>query len=317
MIKGHDNLLVYAKNINEFKGIFKPKDIRGEKVTKDSKEYWIEEDWLRIEFGKYGTLNYEDIEKIKGINKKKEIDQGLKDDIYRLIKKGDKHIVGRLRLIEEDGTKFYSVLKHLNKTGVDTLKQIKMNNYFDYPKPISLIKEIILGGSIFTKNKNDIILDFFSGSGTTAHAVMALNTEDGGNRKCISVQLAEETDEKSEAYKAGYKNIADITKERIKRAAKKIKENNPLFVGDLGMKVFKLQESNFKQWQSNITDVNELEKQIKMFIDPVAENAINENMLYELLLKSGKDLNSAVLFKDQAYYINDNELVILLGNYIL
>ena len=312
VIKGHDNLLVYAKNINEFKGIFKPKDIRGEKVTKDSKEYWIEEDWLRIEFGKYGTLNYEDIEKIKGINKKKEIDQGLKDDIYRLIKKGDKHIVGRLRLIEEDGTKFYSVLKHLNKTGVDTLKQIKMNNYFDYPKPISLIKEIILGGSIFTKNKNDTILDFFSGSGTTAHAVMALNAEDGGNRKCISVQLAEETNKKSEAYKAGYKNIADITKERIKRASKKIKENNPLFVGDLGMKVFKLQESNFKQWQSDITDVNELEKQIKMFIDPIAENAINENMLYELLLKSGKDLNSAVLFKDQAYYINDNELVILL-----
>ena len=188
---------------------------------------------------------------------------------------------------------------------VDNLLEGK---YFDYPKPIELIKYLIN----FCVSDDDTILDFFSGSGTTAHAVMALNAEDGGNRKCISVQLAEETNKKSEAYKAGYKNIADITKERIKRAAKKIKENNPLFVGDLGMKVFKLQESNFKQWQSDITDVNELEKQIKMFIDPIAENAINENMLYELLLKSGKDLNSAVLFKDQAYYINDNELVILL-----
>ena len=174
---------------------------------------------------------------------------------------------------------------------------------------IRLLKSLI---NIGLSKNDDIILDFFSGSGTTAHAVMALNAEDGGNRKCISVQLAEETDEKSEAYKAGYKNIADIAKERIQRAVKKIEKDNPLFVGDLGMKVFKLQESNFKQWQSDITDVNELEKQIKMFIDPVAENAINENMLYELLLKSGKDLNSAVLFKDQAYYINDNELVILL-----
>ena len=127
---------------------------------------------------------------------------------------------------------------------------------FDNPKPTELVKRCIK----VSNSNDDTILDFFSGSGTTAHAVMALNAEDGGNRKCISVQLAEETDEKSEAYKAGYKNIADITKERIKRAAKKIKENNPLFVGDLGMKVFKLQESNFKQWQSDITDVNELEK---------------------------------------------------------
>ena len=196
-----------------------------------------------------------------------------------------------------------------NEKGSLAVKELFVNfKPFDYPKSDIMIKTLIQLGS---KN-DDIILDFFSGSGTTAHAVMALNTEDGGNRKCISVQLAEETDEKSEAYKAGYKNIADISKERIQRAAKKIKKDNPLFVGDLGMKVFKLQESSFKQWQSNITDVNELEKQIKMFIDPVAENAINENMLYELLLKSGKDLNSAVLFKDQAYYINDNELVILL-----
>ena len=159
----------------------------------------------------------------------------------------------------------------------------------------------------------NIILDFFSGSGTTAHAVMALNAEDGGNRKCISVQLAEPTDEKSEAFKDGYKHIADISKERIKRAAKKIKEDNPLFAGDLGMKVFKLQESNFKQWrQLNTTDADELAKQIKMFVDPVSEDAINENMLYELLLKSGKDLNSSVVLKDKVYYINDNELVILL-----
>ena len=180
---------------------------------------------------------------------------------------------------------------------------------FDYPKPVSLIKFLC---QISTTDDN-LIMDFFSGSGTTTHAVMSLNSEDGGNRKCISVQLAEETEEKSEAFKAEYQNIADISKERIKRAAKKIKEDNPIYSGNLGIKVFKLQESNFKQWQQlNTTDADELAKQIKMFVDPVSENAINENMLYELLLKSGKDLNSSVVLKDKVYYINDNELVILL-----
>ena len=180
---------------------------------------------------------------------------------------------------------------------------------FDFPKPIGFISKILKISTL----ENDIVLDFFSGSGSTAHSVMALNVEDGGNRKCISVQLAEPTDEKSEAFKAGYKNIADISKERIKRAAKKIKKDNPLFSGDLGMKVFKLQESNFKQWrQLNTTDAAELAKQIKMFVDPVSADAINEDMLYELLLKSGKDLNSSIVLKDKVYYINDNELVILL-----
>src|SRR5690606_23205598 len=91
---------------------------------------------------------------------------------------------------------------------------------FDTPKPIPYIKQML---KIVT-NKNDIILDFFSGSGTTVNAVMALNAEDGGGRKCISVQLPELCDEKSEAHKAGYKTIADISKERIRRAGKKIRE---------------------------------------------------------------------------------------------
>ena len=197
-----------------------------------------------------------------------------------------------------------------NQEGSTELKELfGIDGLFDNPKPIRLLKALIKLATI----EDDIVLDFFSGSGTTAHAVMALNAEDGGNRKCISVQLAEETKEKTEAFKANFKNIADISKERIKRAAKKIKEENPLFAGDLGMKVFKLQESNFKQWrQLNTTNAEELAKQIKMFVDPVSGDAINENMLYELLLKSGKDLNSSVVLKDNVYYINDNELVILL-----
>ncbi len=191
VIKGHDNLLVYIRNLSVFNGIYKPKDIRGKIVSIDNKEYWIEEDWLRKEFGKYGTCLYEEISEIKGEDKKKEIDDGLKKGIYTLIPKNGGHIVGRLRALDEDGTKFYSILKHLNKNGVEDLEKLKMENYFDFPKPVSLIKELVLGATIFSKNDNDIILDFFAGSGTTGEAVMQLNAENSGNRKYILVQLPE------------------------------------------------------------------------------------------------------------------------------
>ncbi|MDO5655748.1 MAG: site-specific DNA-methyltransferase [Flavobacteriaceae bacterium] len=225
------------------------------------------------------------------------------------------------------------------------LKKLFNNKqYFDYPKPVGLIQRTL---ELYS-NENDLILDFFSGSGTTAHAVMELNAQDGGNRKSISVQLPEKTDEKSEAYKAGFKTIADIAKERIRRAGKKINEDLGLKVSeleakikkleselptdetlaeiknhqskiqnlqsqDLGFKVLKLSDSNFKQWQQ-ITgkDKQALEEQMKLFVDPVAKNATTENMVYELLLKSGKDLNSTIETKDGFYAINETELILVL-----
>ena len=114
--------------------------------------------------------------------------------------------------------------------------------YFDFPKPVSLISNLIrLGGK-----KEDIFLDFFSGSATTAHAVMQLNAEDGGRRKFIMVQLPEATDEKSEAHKAGYKNICEIGKERIRRAGAKIKSENPMTAQniDTGFRVLKIDDTN-------------------------------------------------------------------------
>jgi len=185
VVKGHDYLLVYAKSVGSFKPLKKPKDIRGKRETVAGKDYWIEEDWLRKEFGKYGTLLYEDIESVKGLEKKKEIDDGLKSGAYKLIAKGDKHIVGRYRLIEKDGSKFYSVLKHLNADGKNELNELLGEELFSFPKPVSLLKEIIQGATFFTKNEGDIILDFFAGSGTTAQAVLELNKEDGGNRQFI------------------------------------------------------------------------------------------------------------------------------------
>ncbi|MBG0783074.1 MAG: site-specific DNA-methyltransferase, partial [Bacteroidales bacterium] len=230
---------------------------------------------------------------------------------------------------------------------------------FDNPKPIELVKDLIN----FSSSPNDIILDFFAGSGTTAHAVMDLNKEDAstgsaqvGQRKYICVQLPELTDENSEAYKAGYKTIAEISKERIRRAGKKIQEEiqaeitkieteisklqgelptdetkaeienlkakiENLKSQDLGFKVLKLKDSNFKQWKqiegkdanATRTELAEvLQEQMKLFIDPVSEHATIENMVYELLLKSGKDLNSLIEKKGSYYKINGNELILLL-----
>lgn len=129
-----------------------------------------------------------------------------------------------------------------NQEASREIKELLTNNIFDTPKPVGLLKFCINLAS----NSNDIIIDFFSGSATTAHAVMQLNAEDGGHRKFIMVQLPEVCDENSEAFKAGYKNICEIGKERIRRAGEKIKADNPLTTQDLdiGFRVFKVDSSN-------------------------------------------------------------------------
>ncbi|MBU0478064.1 site-specific DNA-methyltransferase [bacterium] len=189
-------------------------------------------------------------------------------------------------------------------------------NIFNYPKPTKLIKNLI--GSIFTEN--DIILDFFSGSATTAHAVLDLNKEDGGNRKFILVQLPEKCDEKSEAYKAGYKTIAEIGKERIRRVIKKIEKEQKGELDldgkagkqDLGFKVFKLQKSNFKIWRQDIKTEEELQKQLQIHIDPLDENTKMDNILYELLLKSGVPLTAKITRTNGVYLVNNGEIALIL-----
>ena len=125
---------------------------------------------------------------------------------------------------------------------MDDLEALKLEKYFSYPKPLSLLKEIVFGISNRPKKDPDIVLDFFSGSATTAHAVMKLNAETNGNRKYIMVQLPEQTPKDSEARKAGYETIDQIGQERIRRAAKKIKEEHPEYQGDLGFKHYTLQD---------------------------------------------------------------------------
>jgi len=223
-VKGHDYVLVYAKNKPNFEPLRRKKEIRGEIIEHNGKKYWLEEDWLRKEFGKYGTLLYEEIEKIKGKAKKDEIDLGLKNGEYRLVeKKKGKHIVVRLRPLDEDGSKFYSVLKHLTADGKEDLTKLGLKDVFDYPKPVALIKELILGSTFLSKTENNVILDSFAGSGTTAQAVLDLNADDGGNRRFILVQLPEEIEKDKPAYRLGFREVVDITAGRVRRVIKGVK----------------------------------------------------------------------------------------------
>lgn len=188
--------------------------------------------------------------------------------------------------------------------------------YFDYPKPVKLVKQL---ASLCT-NDNDIILDFFSGSGTAAHAVTELNAEDGGNRCWICVQLPELTDEKSEAYKAGYRTIADIARERIRRAGAKIRadhadklasRNVPL---DLGFRSYRVSDSNFKQWNELVSDPEEIRQQALANLDPLEEGATDDDLLTELLLKRGISPLAQIERHDNFCFIPSEKLAICLAH---
>jgi len=170
------------------------------------------------------------------------------------------------------------------------------HDYFDYPKSVDLIKRCIQLYSV----SDSIILDFFSGSATTAHAVMQLNAEDGGNRKFIMVQLPEETDEKSEARKAGYKNICEIGKERIRRAGKKILEEQKAKQGDLfsgdqkpldvGFRVLKLDSSNMEDVYVTPDKFTEA----SLFANNIKPDRTEEDLLFQVMIEMGIDLSSKI-----------------------
>ncbi len=193
----------------------------------------------------------------------------------------------------------------------ELLKLFDGNETFETPKSVSLVQRM---AHIATQG-DDLILDFFVGSGTTAHAVMKLNAEDGGKRRCISVQLPEPCDEKSEAYKAGYKTIAEISKERIRRARAKTAEEHPDYAGDLGFKVFKLDSSNIKAWDA---DFDNVEQNLLDAVDNIKSDRTSEDLLYEILLKYGLDLTLPIETKDvagkTAYIIGLGALVICLDD---
>lgn len=197
-----------------------------------------------------------------------------------------------------------------NKKGSLILKELfNIKNVFDNPKPIEFIN-ILLS---ISANKDDIILDFFSGSATTAHAVMQLNVEDGGKRKFIMVQLPEKTDEKSEAFKAGYKNICEIGKERIRRAGEKIKEEAGLNGQDLdiGFRVLKLDSSNMKDIYYSADEYDQ--GMLENMQSNTKEDRTDLDLLFGCLVDWGLELDkpytTKVINGHKVHIYNDGDLV--------
>ncbi|MCF6330153.1 MAG: site-specific DNA-methyltransferase [Sulfurimonas sp.] len=302
----HDHILIYAKNKeiwrpnllarteeqnnryknpdNDFRGNWKTSDLSVKRVT-EKDIYGIEIPSGRIVLppkGRSWSISKEKFDKLVLENR---IWFGIDGDAIPQLK--------RFITDVQDGTVPLTIWKYKdvghNQEALQELKELFDGNaYFDTPKPVRLLKRMLHLGS----SKDDIILDFFAGSGTTAHAVMDLNKEDGGNRKYILVQLPEATDEKSEAYKAGYKKISDITKERIKRVIKKLNYKD-------GFKSFKLDNSNFQMFKEVKKRPNEslksIEKMLKMSMfheNILTQGAKKLDLVYEVGLKNGFTLSA-------------------------
>ena len=193
------------------------------------------------------------------------------------------------------------------KQGGKAIEYLFGKNYFDFPKPTDLI--VSLAEAI--TDSGDIILDFFAGSATTAHATMQLNAKDKSNRKFIMVQLPETCNEESEAFKAGYKTIAEISKERIRRAGTKIKEENPEATGlDTGFRVLKIDSSNMNDvyYTPDTTSKDDLFKQI----EHIKPDRSTEDLLFQVMLDWGVDLSlpirKEIIENKEVYFVNDDDL---------
>ena len=235
--------------------------------------------------------------------------------VAKKMQDGGYMIVEKYRKAEVMARSVWNTKDDNSEKGTLLIKEIfKGNKVFEFPKSLNMIKKTIEIGS----NNFDIILDFFSGSATTAHSVMQLNAEDGGNRKYIMVQLPELCDESSEAYKAGYKNICEIGKERIRRAGEKIKSDESLPLEnreklDVGFKVFKLDSSNIKEWD---TDTENLQQSLLDSIENIKRDRNTLDVLYEILLKYGLDLNIPIEENRDFYSIGGGSLLVSLNREI-
>ena len=249
IVRGHDYILIYGKTISEV-SLSRRKVIQQKTIEINGELYIKNDDVIRKQFGKYDKSKgdrrcfYEQIIEYKGEEKKKEIDSLIKrGELFLEPNSEGMNTICRYEKVSEAKSKLYSIIKVLSEEGKKDLDELGVIG-FSYPKPVKLITQIIDAST----SPDSLILDFFSGSATTAHAVMQLNAEDGGKRKYICVQLREKTPEGSEARKAGYNTICDIGKERIRRAGKKIKEEHPEGADalDTGFRVLRVDESNME-----------------------------------------------------------------------
>lgn len=334
----HEYILVFSRNIEKVKLGLLPRDKaskeRYSNPDSDPRGLWVASDLSAN--GKGGRLSKSTIYPIKNPRDGKEYlpSEGRcwlfgKEKMSQYIKEG--------RVVFREGTGTPYLKRYLNEVrdgltlptilldaGFSSTSAAEVNGLFDgravfeYPKPTQLLRNFITIGT----SKDCTILDFFSGSGTTAHAVMQLNAEDGGNRKHIQVQLPEPTADDSEANKAGYKTIAEIARERINRAGEKIKKDfkeqlskreKPL---DIGYRTYKLADTNFTKWHSEYTeDANDLQQRLDIMRESSNDDATEEDLLTEIILKLGLEITvkvEKVEIEGLTYYrLADTKLVYL------
>lgn len=315
----HDYILIYSKS-NKFKFVGLPKDLsRYANPDNDPNGMWVSSD-PSAKSGGSGTY----FEIVNPYTKK--VDLPPKGRFWAFNKKTYLNYIKNGKIVfkkehnpNERGFIFKTYLNELkNKTKpmnslfftnnkymnqVATKELNDMGVVFQYPKPVNFIKDLLK----YSISSDSIILDFFSGSATTAHAVMQLNAEDGGNRKYIMVQLPEPINEKSKAYKAGFKTIAEIGKERIRRAGKKIKEETGADI-DYGFRVFKVDSSNMKDVYDEL-DQNSLDK----LESNIKEDRTGLDLLIQVMLEIGLELSlpieTKIISGKEVYFVADNSLV--------
>ena len=302
VVKGHDYIVVYAKMKADDSQLRRKKVVQGKTVEKDGVKYIVDDDVVRKVFGKYSGKDdrrcfYEELLEFKSPEKKREVDEAILAGRYFLKPhKSGKNMICRLIPVDKARSKLYSIIKVLSEKGSQDIESLGIV-YDDYPKPVELLRQLVDSAST---EAGDIVMDFFSGSATTAHAVMELNAEDGGMRQCVSVQLPEETDEKSETRKAGFATIADLGKERLRRAGQKIRDaQNGDAETDIGFRVFKIAPAVLRR------RISEEKAARQKRLD--TENA--EAQLYEIALAEGLSLTAQIeerkIGKNTVHQISD------------
>ena len=329
----HEYVLVYCKDINKIEELYIP-------LTNESAErYYSKRDEKFETRGGYRTHPLEAgkamdarpnlvypipapdgtqiMPKRQWLWGKERAYEALKNNELEITKGKDGWVVSSKQYLkDEDGSirpaKMLSIIDDIyTQHGTNEMIRVFGNaKVFPYPKPSEFVKKLV---SVITNGVDEIILDFFSGSASTAHAVMQLNAEDGGHRKFIMVQLPEPCDEKSEAYKAGYKNICEIGKERIRRAGEKIKEENPLTTQDLdiGFRVLKLDDSNMKDVYYAADDYDQ--QNLMDMISNIKEDRTDLDLLFGCLLDWGLPLSMPYRFEQidgcTVHTYNDGDLI--------
>ena len=339
LVSLHEYALMFAKNIDKVNPIFIPNN----KESID--RYYTKKD---KNFDKRGGYRTHPLEATKSMGERKNlvfpilapdgtevwpkrqwlwgkerVVQAIKNDELEFLndKEGNWSVNTKQYLNDENGKereiKAFSIIDNVfSQHGTNEIIELFGDaQVFSFPKPTGLIKQLL---NIGIEHENEIILDFFSGSSSVAHSVLELNI-DQKNRQFIMVQLPELIEDGSVASKAGFKNIADISKERIRRVIQKIKKEKESKPGlfditdaDLGFKVFKLSPSNFKIWRGNEITEDNLVRQLDAFTEPVSEGSLEQNILFELMIKAGYLLTDKIEAKNKYYAISNGELIVAL-----